>query len=136
LRKRDWLLLSITDRMEPIQIQKTLFKFAMESDAPNEEKYDFVPYNWGPCSFDIYPDLERLRAEGLIELEASGRGWDAYKPTTQGLEQMDKLRQTASANVLLEIDAAREYVRSRGFKKLLSDVYKQYPDFATKSLFR
>ena len=35
--KRDWLLLIIGERMEPIQIQKALFKFAMESEAPENE---------------------------------------------------------------------------------------------------
>ena len=50
MRQRDWLLLAIGDYIEPIQLQKTLFKFAREATVPTNQRYKFVPYNWGPMA--------------------------------------------------------------------------------------
>ncbi len=136
MQKRDWLLLAISDRMEPIQVQKTLFKFAKEAGASANETYDFEPYNWGPCSFEVYGDLERLRNEGLIQFEPSGRGWNLYSVTPSGIDRIKEIRRTADSALVDEIDKAREYVVRRGFGKLLHDVYTDYPDYATRSLFR
>lgn len=136
MRKRDWLLIALGDRLEPIQLQKTLFKFAMESGAPDADKYEFVPYNWGPCSFDIYGDLAELREEALVEFEASGRGWNAYRVTSEGARVAEELREKADSDLVKRMDDIREYVTSRSFNRLLRDVYKQYRPYAERSLFR
>jgi len=135
MEKHDWLLLAIGDKIEPIQLQKTLFKFAKESGAPEQELYTFIPYNWGPCSLEIYDDLGQLRDEGLVEFVPSGRGWNFYHLTKTGVEKADKLRKEAKHTFLKKLEAARSYVTSRDFETLLSDVYKEYPDFASESLF-
>src|SRR3990172_829145 len=95
VRKRDWLLIALGERLEPIQVQKTLFKFAEESGAPKAEQYECVPYNWGPCSFDIYDDLGELREEQLVEFEPSGRGWNVYRVTDKGVQIAQELREEA-----------------------------------------
>jgi len=136
MQKRDWLLIALGDRMEPIQVQKTLFKFAQEANAPLAEIYQFEPYNWGPCSFDIYDDLAALRAEGFVEFVPAGSGWNAYRTTAAGQERVKELRSKAPAPQLAEIDRVREYVVSRGFRQLLRDVYKDYPQYAERSLFK
>ena len=135
MEKSDWLLLAVDDKMEPIQIQKTLFKFAMEAGAPSGETYTFVPYNWGPCSFEIYDDLGVMRETNLMEFIPSGRGWNLYQLTEAGKEKKHVLREQAQPTILENMDAAREYVMSRSFETLLSDIYKDYPQFATASLF-
>lgn len=136
MEKRYWLLLCIGNGMEPIQIQKTLFKFAMESGAPEDELYTFVPYNWGPLSMEIYDDLGELREEGLIEFVPSGRGWNIYHLNEAGKEKQTALKNQANPNLLTKLNAARDYVTSRDFEKLLEDIYTEYPDYATESLFR
>lgn len=136
METRDWLLLAIGDRMEPIQIQKTLFKFAKESGAPEEELYTFIPYNWGPCSLQIYDDLGQLRDEGLVEFIPSGRGWNLYHLTEAGIKKASKLREEANSALMEKLEAARSYVTSRDFETLLSDIYKDYPEFASESLFK
>ena len=135
VRKRDWLLLAIADRMQPIQVQKTLFKFAEESGVPKRERYRFVPYDWGPCSFEIYDDLGELREAGLLESVPSGRGWNSYKLTDEGLIEAEKIRAQADEVHVDKIDEIRGWVTSRGFGKLLKDIYDEYPDYAEKSLF-
>lgn len=136
MKKREWLLLAIHDRMEPIQIQKSLFKFSMESRAPKEELYDFVPYNWGPMNLEIYDDLAELREQGTIEFIPSGRGWNVYRLTASGKDRENKIRKKANPKLLARLDGIRDYVNSRNFGKLLEDVYHDYPDYAEMSLFR
>ena len=133
--KRDWLLLSIGESIEPIQIQKTLFKFAMESGAQSQESYTFIPYNWGPCSLEIYDDLRELREDSLVEFVFSGRRWNLYRLTKTGEKKVIDLKKSAKSSLLKKLDSAREYVVSRDFETLLSDIYSQYPQFATASLF-
>lgn len=136
MNKHDWLLLAIDDRMEPIQIQKTLFKFAMESGAPSGELYVFFPYNWGPCSLEIYDNLAEIREEGLVEFIPSGRGWNLYRLTEAGQQKKHMLRKESDSTLLERLDAARKYVTSRDFETLLHDIYSEYPDFAKESLFQ
>lgn len=135
MERKDWLLLAIGESMSPIQIQKTLFKFTMESGIPPDESYEFVPYNWGPCSFGIYDDLHVLREDGLIEPVPSGRGWNLYRVTEAGRVETRTLRKQAEAAYTEELDKLRDWVTSRDFDTLLSDIYREYPDFAKESLY-
>lgn len=121
--------------MEPIQIQKAMFKFAKESGANKTEVYPFIPYNWGPCSMEIYDDLSQLREEGLIELVPSGRGWNIYRLTKEGEKKSEALGKSSGSNLMEKLNSIREYVVSRDFETLLSDIYKDYPEFAGESLF-
>lgn len=134
MEKRYWLLLVIGDTIQPIQIQKTMFKFAMESGASESEIYDFAPYIWGPCSFDIYDDLSTLRAAGHVETARSGRGWNSYKLTAAGRTRVEQLRKNSDDGHLRYLDETRDWVLSRKFEDLLRDVYKDYPDYATQSM--
>ena len=134
MEKREWLLLSIGESMEPIQIQKALFKFAMESGAANTELYSFIPYNWGPCSMEIYDDLNKLRDENLVEFAPSGRGWNIYHLTKEGEKKAEDLRKSTNRKLLKKLNSIHEYVVSRDFETLLSDIYKDYPDYSKESL--
>ena len=135
MNRKDWLLIAIHDSLEPIQIQKTMFKFAKESGIPPDEQYEFVPYNWGPCSFEIYADLAALREEGSLEAVPTYGGWSMYRLTPVGQESLATLRSSASPNALERLDEVRKWVKSRTFEELLKDVYADYPDYATQSMF-
>ena len=134
MTRQDWLLLAIQDRIEPIQLQKTLFKFGQESGAPEGELYNFEPYNWGPCSFQIYEDMAQLRDQGLVEMIPTGRGWNIYGMTAIGQQ---RAAECSNASDLVQcLEQIRTYVVSRDFETLLTDVYDDYPDYARLSLFR
>jgi len=135
MNREEWLLIAIGDGIEPIQLQKTMFKFAKESGVPKGEAYSFVPYSWGPCSFEIYDDLGTLREQGKIEALPSGRGWNLYRLAPAGEKTAKKLRDSAHKNRLGKLDEIRDWVKSRTFRQLLSEVYAQYPEFATNSRF-
>lgn len=135
MTKKDWLLLAIGDSLQPIQIQKILFKFSKEAAATDDEVYQFKPYNWGPCSFDIYDDLQQLREDGLIESVPTSRGWSVYHTTSSGVEVANRLRQKAAPRLVEHLASLREWVTTRSFEDLLRDVYSDYPTYATQSLF-
>ena len=135
MQRKDWLLLTVHPYIEPIQVQKTLFKLAHEAGLPESERYEFRPYNWGPCSFEIYDDLDSLQADGLIEAVPTGQGWSAYRIIAKGDQRTKELRDVASADHLASLDSTREWVTSRTFRRLLTDVYREYPAFAEQSLF-
>lgn len=135
MTKIDWLLLTIGDYIEPIQVQKTLFKFAKESSVPKAEQYRFVAYNWGPCAKAIYPDLGDLRAQGLIEAIPTGQGWSAYRLSQIGEERVAQLRRAAPSHLVKALAEKRKWVTRLPFRQLLKEVYSEYPDYAKRSLF-
>jgi hypothetical protein len=137
---RDWLLLLFDGADQPldrVRIQKTMFLFAMRSKAPEAEKYDFVPYHYGPFSFGIYPDLDRLAHEGLVrmEIEPASRS-PRYTLTGPGRQAIDRLRAARRPARLELVSSLRQWVEERSFKDLLSDVYRLYPQYAVNSVFR
>lgn len=137
MRRRDWLLQLIDDEIDPIRIQKGMFLFAKESGAPEAEVYDFIPYNWGPCSFDIYDDLEKLHDAGLIErVPVPGQTWSRYRRTVDGESKAALVSKKVPDTQAAYISSVKEAVTSeRSFNRLLRRVYKKYPEYATKSLW-
>ncbi len=137
MTRRDWLLLLIERDIDPIRIQKGMFLFAMESDAPTDQKYKFEPYNWGPFAQPIYADLEALQAAGLIErTQVPGASYYRYRRTDAGSERADAITRRAPAELVRSIGEARSAVMGVGFDALLRRVYLKYPEFASKSLFK
>lgn len=135
MNKSDWLLLAIGERMEPIQIQKTMFKFVNEAEVPTSEAYQFRPYNWGPCSFEIYDDLQSLRLDGKVETIPTGRGWSTYRLTELGRREAEVARANADENLAQKLAGIRQWVTSKSFGELLREVYRDYPTYATESIF-
>jgi uncharacterized protein YwgA len=115
-----------------------MFLDAQESDAREGEKYTFVPYNYGPMSAQIYSDLDELLAEGLVEeVPVQGQSWSRYVATEKGLEVgQELLDEEPSREVGKQLYRIKKEVASKTFKALLEDVYKRYPAFASKSVFR
>jgi hypothetical protein len=137
---RDWLLLLLAGAPEPIdrvRIQKAMFLFAERSKAPADQKYAFEPYHYGPFSFAIYPDLATLQGEGLIQAEV--RGWTrspSYSLTPAGSDRAATIKRAVPSPRLDLLAQLRTWVMQRGFSQLLKDIYKLYPEYATKSIFR
>ncbi|MCC6003788.1 MAG: hypothetical protein LM590_05545 [Thermofilum sp.] len=70
IKMRDVLLYFIYATIEnvkllsSIQLMKGLFLIKQELEL--KDFYDFEPYLYGPCSFEVYGDLEILTKERLI----------------------------------------------------------------------
>ncbi len=136
----DWLLLLFDGAERPldrVRIQKAMFLFAMRSKADDSEKYEFVPYNYGPFSFEIYPDLAHFERAGWIE-DKNGRlaSFPAYMLTLAGERRASELKMEAPTERLEFLRGIRSWVQERGFSRLLDDIYERYPEFAVNSVFR
>ena len=135
MEKRYWLLLVIKDRIQPIQIQNTLFKFTMESGVSEDEAFKFDPYTWGPRSIDIYDALGELQNEGMVDVELSPRGWDVCRPTDKGERAIEELKGQAPPELVSKLYEMLDWVKSRDLQPLLRDVYRDYKEYATETLF-
>lgn len=143
MQPRDRLLLFIAldgapQGLDPIRLQKGMFLFAMDDASGADEIYDFVPYDYGPMSTQIYRDLNDLTERGLIAATpVEGQTWSRFSATQDGLvAARDLLEQEPSqttARLLFEI---KNDVASHSYQQVLEDVYDRYPEFASKSVFR
>lgn len=140
LRPRDWLLMLFDGAIKPIdrvRVQKAMFLFAQRSQASEAEKYHFQPYHYGPFSFEIYPDLEKLIAEGLIRgEEVPWLSSPVYSLTGLGREQLEELKKHAPEPRVGLMRKVREFVTVRNFNDLLRDIYALYPEYAVRSVFQ
>lgn len=143
--KSDWLLVlaalkGSAEGLDPIRLQKGMFLFAQQGGAPEVERYDFEPYNYGPMSRELYRDLDHLVHEGLLEATAvSGQTWQRYRANDAGREHAQRLLDEADPDTLNAARRLYEIKRSivdKGFARLLNDVYDRYPEYAARSVFR
>jgi uncharacterized protein len=144
VQRQDWLLLFLAAparsgesprSIEPLRIMKGLFLVSQRGAGPLRDVYTFKPYDYGPFTPEIYSDLEVLVAKGLVARDAvSGRSWRVYRPTLDGLERADDLLAQIDPKEQQMIDDAYSFVSTRGFLKLLRDIYAEYPAYAVNSV--
>jgi hypothetical protein len=126
--------------VDPIRIMKGAFivtqEAPMEWVAPSA-RYEFVPEKYGPCSYDVYSDLDALVDEGLVQAtQAPGRSWRYYSVTPAGQERAEDLRRRSSAGATDFITRVAQFVRGLPFAKLLKTIYARYPQYAVNSVFQ
>jgi len=125
------------ESIDPIRIMKGLFIFSQEAkkDWLKNGFYEFVPYNFGPCSFEIYSDLRLLKKSGLLKVEfKEGQHWKYYSLTKKGKNVCNKIALDKEAYVFLE--EIKNFVVKTPFSLLLKAIYKKYPDYAINSIFK
>ena len=142
--RRDWLLLFLAlplpnhptpPALDPLRVMKGMFLLAQGADLPHAQAYQFLPYLYGPCSFEIYHDLDGLVAAGLVAAEQPwGRSWHLYTPTAHGHREAEHLRGQVPRAALDTLREIKQYVAFTPYRRLLRDVYRQYPEYATQSV--
>ena len=141
MKSKDWLLLFIKEKpdneqamVDPIRIMKGMFYFVKKSHKSSI--YKFEPYHLGPVSFSIYDDLDTLIEEGYVTAEdVSGGTWKNYIVTEAGSSKAEELKSKANTKLLETLRKEKNLVCSLGFIDLLKNVYKEYPKYATHSVF-
>jgi hypothetical protein len=147
MSRRDWLLLLLAyegapDGLHPVRVQTSVFLLAHDDQLGLDagEAYEFVPYNYGPMSKQVYADLDQLAGEGLIRrVPVQGQSWTLFQTTPKGLEVAQRLVDAMAAG---EIPVARrlfeikQLVVGLTFAQLVEYVYDRYPVFETRSIFR
>lgn len=123
---------------DPIRIMKGLFLFAQKTPGawlPEETKYVFKAYDYGPCSFDIYDDLKFLESAGLIlSKQRPGESWKRYQISEKGKLALEK--SSVNPQALAYLKTIRSFVDSLSFSQLLKTVYKEFPNYAVNSVFK
>lgn len=141
---KDWLLMLVATpegkgdeitKIDPIRIMKGMFYFIKNS--LRSDIYEFEPYLLGPVSFAIYHDLDELIEEGYVAAEdVPGETWKRYYATPSGLSRSRDLEKGADSSLVKSLREHKQRVCSLGFFELLKTVYKDYPEFATQSIFK
>ena len=119
---------------------KGLFLLAQKTPSewlPENGTYDFEPYYYGPFSSAVYADLDALHDAGLVECTpVPGRTWCTYSLTTRGAGVAEQQAKSLDHRLVDYSDRLRSWVSSQSFSDLLTKVYRDFPTFATKSVFR
>ena len=145
--RRDWLVLLLAyegapDGLHPVRVQKSLFLLAQDDEVGLDagEAYEFVPYNYGPMSKQVYADLDELAAEGMIRrVPVEGQSWTLFQATPKGLESAQRLVDAMTESdvpIARRLFAIKQLVVGMTFAQLVEYVYDRFPDFETRSIFR
>jgi uncharacterized protein YwgA len=138
MEKRDVLLYFIYAPVEnvqylsPIQIMKGLF--LIKEELKLEDFYEFEPYLYGPCSFEVYRDLEILTKERLITRVPTGGRWFYYKITPLGKDKIEEILKTMDEKLAQRILELKKFVVRKSLFELLRYVYTKYPEYAKNSI--
>jgi len=119
--------------MDTIRIMKGLFIVGQESPKPLPSYYEFEPYLYGPCSFEVYGDLDELLKAGLVEEHRPY--YRSYCLTAKGTEKAKNAWSQIAADIRLRIETTKELVLSKSFSELLEYVYTKWPKMASMSIF-
>lgn len=126
--------------LDPIRIMKGLFVFGREAPQewfPPEAHYEFEPYLYGPCSFQIYADLDQLVALGHAQhRRAPGRSWKYYSLTRKGARFAKRIARAMHPDAIKYLQAIREVMSTLSFRQLLTQIYRRYPEYAVNSVFK
>jgi uncharacterized protein len=145
--RRDWLLLLLAfegapDGLHPVRVQMSLFLLAHDAELglDPDEAYEFVPYNYGPMSKQVYADLDELETAGFIRrMTVEGQTWTLLRASPQGLTAathlVEELR-TEDVPIARRLFEIKQLVARMTFGDLVEYVSDRYPDYESQSLFR
>lgn len=102
--------------------------------------YDFVPYDYGPFSKELYGDLDALADHKMIESREESLYGDktkyVYDLKPSGEEFVERQLSQQEAREILEL--ARELKEKYNdilLSDLIEDVYSRYPKYAENSIY-
>jgi len=146
MERESWLLAILyspgrsgaeNEAMDPVRIMKSLFLLGKEAEDQLSNFYEFEPYLYGPCSFEVYEDLDALKRKGLIDEERLPyRRWSYYSLTGKGSIQAKKSFGEISDPVREKMTEIKKLVMELPFLSLLRYVYERYPEYGKQSLIR
>lgn len=114
--------------MSPLQLMKSIFLYAQEEKP--KDFYEFIPYLYGPCSFDVYTDLKLLESRGFIASYPTYRGWSFFGITSEGEKYL-----LSDTKIIQKLNEIKKMILSKSFIELLKYVYSKYPEFTQNSIF-
>ncbi|MCL0050885.1 hypothetical protein M1N22_03500 [Dehalococcoidia bacterium] len=138
LAKKDWILLLLKYApLDRIHIMKCLFLIWHRSGRKIDNFFDFEPYLYGPCSFEVYTILENLEGNGLVVQPPHPMPqWVNYYLTENGKKEAEEITKKVALETIRQIESVSKEISRLNFYELLRTVYTEAPDFAVNSMFR
>ena len=128
--------------LDPVRIVKGCFVISQASSLavlPEEAKYSFIPYDYGPFSREIYDDLDRFRLHDFVATTVvPGRNWRLYRLSEKGKRLVEHNRRLFPwlGDCQPYIGRVYHWVSSLTFPRLLKSIYTHYPQYAVNSIFK
>lgn len=95
---------------------------------------NFVPYYYGPYSFDIDEAWSNLEQLGLIKTEGRrSTSKEIFSLTEEGRKEAEKILESLPEELRNELPFWRQGLDQFGNDGILLDVYKKYPQYIDKS---
>ncbi|MEO0236254.1 MAG: hypothetical protein ABIM02_05975 [candidate division WOR-3 bacterium] len=138
LSKKDWILLLLRESpLDRIHIMKALFLIWHRSGRKLTNYFEFKPYLYGPCSFEVYSVLSNMEVERLIvQPPYPAPQWVEYYLTDKGKKEAEKVFNNTSDEIREIIKKITAEISNLNFFELLHKVYREAPDFAINSMFK
>ena len=138
ITKEDWILLKLREApMDRIHIMKALFLIWNRSQRNLPNYFEFVPYLYGPCSFEVYSTLENLqRNDFIVQPPYPPTQWSNYYLTRKGEKKVEEICKKVTPEILKIIKEVVNEISKLTFIELLQKVYSEAPDFINNSLFK
>lgn len=135
---------------EPIEgrtrLQKMVFLMQKELEKRDQSgavelEYDFIPYDYGPFSKELYDDLDTMIDQEFVddteEPLRSGKVKYIYEIEDNGEELVDSEAEKwedIDAIMQLAQEIKQEY-NDMLLSELIEYVYSEYPDYAERSVY-
>jgi uncharacterized protein YwgA len=125
------------------RLQKLIFLMQQESEGEISESlnedYEFVPYDYGPFSKEVYQDLDSMSGELVRtkkERTADGNTKYSYRLTEEGQKFVeDNLTKREGEQIMDWAKALRNQYEDVYLSDLIEEVYSKYPQFAKNSIY-
>jgi len=115
-------------------LMKYAFLFQMEGSGCRRF-YQFVPYHYGPFAKELYTDLERLQADGLVTV-SNDAVEDKTRITLADPARTDAALAELPDDLKEDVAAILDAYGDLDHNALLKTVYEKYPAYAKKSRVR
>ena len=123
---------------EPISGSIKLMKeaFLLQVDYLGEKfPYHFIPYDFGPCSFEIYDDLNLLIKEGIVN-EEKNNSFSIYSVSSSYEELVKQLLANLDPSIRNAILKIKKDFNKLSYYSLIAYVYDKHPQFTRASKFK
>ena len=135
--KAKWILAMLRiSPLDRIHIMKGLFLlWRRMGEIP--DYFQFEPYLYGPCSFEVYDVLAAMEKEGLIvQPSHPAPQWANYYLTERGRKEAERALREIDAKLRDHLETVTREVSRLGFYALLKRVYEEAPEFAVNSVVK
>ena len=102
------------------------------------EKFNFIPYHYGPYDKQVYLELSNLSLSGKIDIRLNKKnGYRLYKLSQSIIPEARKsLEETFGDTEITNIRKLNDFVISKGFNELISSIYEKFPEMEENSIFK